>query len=391
MIGYHIDQVLRFHLRCYQLIGMHGLPLSSDVYPRQKSKLLNLWAGCLLTGFSGVVYMCLTSDDDFLYQGDNFSYFNDAMKFGFAEMAILSIYWETLSSQRVHLACFWQLYEALAATFKATPSVRTLRQQLLQHWRFLLIFYGTLLLELALLCVYVLMQEISRHLLLFWITFQPFVLVVHLRNTQFVLHLDLLRQELLQLECELILLVEYSGFAKDSASFAGFDEYLRRRVREKQMIYERINEQCTCFTRGFSYSVLTVLLMIYIRITVDCYFFLYTTFNNIINLGKYLLSPSFLCSYSLSFALSSHRLLPIVSRNPSDTHISLCFTDLHANSAPDCIPATQYCNRLFASFLAGGGLISILSPSILIANYFHRSKTFRYKSYMNLCALIVWV
>ncbi|XP_030080131.1 gustatory receptor 8a-like, partial [Drosophila hydei] len=199
MIGYHIDQVLRFHLRCYQLIGMHGLPLSSDVYPRQKSKLLNLWAGCLLTGFSGVVYMCLTSDDDFLYQGDNFSYFNDAMKFGFAEMAILSIYWETLSSQRVHLACFWQLYEALAATFKATPSVRTLRQQLLQHWRFLLIFYGTLLLELALLCVYVLMQEISRHLLLFWITFQPFVLVVHLRNTQFVLHLDLLRQELLQL------------------------------------------------------------------------------------------------------------------------------------------------------------------------------------------------
>lgn len=288
MRDYRIDQALHFSLRCYQLMGMHGLPLPCDAHPQRKARLLHVWAGCLLMGFSGMAYLCLTSDDDFLYKGDDFSYFNDAMKFGFAEMAILSIYWETLSSQRAYLARFWQLYGALAATHAvtATPSVLTLRQQLVQHWRFLAIFYGTFLLELALLCVYVALQEGSRHLVLFWVTFQPFILVVHLRNTQFVLHMDLLRQELLQLERELILLVEYSSFASSSASFFGFDEYLRHRVIEMQMIYARIYELCTCFRRGFSYSMLTVLLMIYIRITVDCYFFLYTKLSNITNLGK---------------------------------------------------------------------------------------------------------
>ncbi|XP_017869012.1 PREDICTED: gustatory receptor 8a [Drosophila arizonae] len=171
-----------------------------------------------------------------------------------------------------YLGRFWQLYEALAApqTATTTPSGLTLRQQLVQHWRFLAIFYGTFLLEIALLCVYVALQEGSRHLVLFWITFQPFILVVHLRNSQFVLHVHLLRQKLLQMDCELILLVEYSSFANSSASFFGFEEYLRHRMREMQMNYTRIHELCTCCRRGFSCSMLTVLLMTYIRITVDC-------------------------------------------------------------------------------------------------------------------------
>ncbi|EDW08053.1 gustatory receptor 8a isoform X1 [Drosophila mojavensis] len=314
MRDYRIDQVLHFSLRCYQLMGMHGLPLPCDAHPRRKARLLHVWTGCLLMGFSGVAYMCLTSDDEFLYKGDDFSCFNDAMKFGFAEMAILGIYWETLSSQRAYLGRFWQLYEALAATQTATttPSGLTLRQQLVQHWRFLAIFYGTFLLELALLCVYVALQEGSRHLVLFWITFQPFILVVHLRNTQFVLHMDLLRQKLLQLECELILLVEYSSFANSSASFFGFNEYLRRRVREMQMIYARIHELCTCYRRGFSYSMLTVLLMIYIRITVDCYFFLYTKLSNITNLDYYLLLPAVL--HIPAFLYTCQSFMQIVPR-----------------------------------------------------------------------------
>lgn len=134
--------------------------------------------------------------------------------------------------------------------------------------------------------MFVVVQDISRHLLLFWITFQPFVFVVHLRNTQFLLHLELLRQQLVQLECELGLLVEYSRFASGAASFTGFEEYLRQRMREKQLMYERIYELCTSFSRAFSYSVLTVLLMIYIRITVDCYFLYYTIYMSSDNISK---------------------------------------------------------------------------------------------------------
>lgn len=95
-MGYHIDKVLRFHLRFYQLLGLHGLPLPGDAHPSRQAKLLQLWAGCLLTGFSTITFVCLASDDDYLGHEDAFSCFNDGMKYGFAEMAVLSIYGETL-------------------------------------------------------------------------------------------------------------------------------------------------------------------------------------------------------------------------------------------------------------------------------------------------------
>ncbi|KAH8303973.1 hypothetical protein KR044_010950, partial [Drosophila immigrans] len=282
-------QLLELHLRFYQLLGLHGLPLPGDAQTAQRTwQLLRLWAGCLVIGFTAVAVLCLTSVDEFIYQGDAFGSFNDRLKYGFAEVAVLSIYGETLW-QSQPLSRYWQLYAALAPQPAAT-----LWSQLQQHWRFVVTFYGTLVLECLLLCSLASMQVMSRHIVLFWSTFQPFVLVVHLRNTQFVLHLELLRQQLLQLEHELALLAEYSTFASVVSGFDGFEEYLRRCVRHKQLRYACIFELSQCFRGAFKYSVLTVLLMIYVRIAVDCYFMYYTLFNKINIIDYYLLLPAVL-------------------------------------------------------------------------------------------------
>ncbi|KAH8418970.1 hypothetical protein KR222_010591 [Zaprionus bogoriensis] len=281
-----LGQVLHYHSRLYQLLGMHSLPLARDAHPI--AKLLRLWVVCLAMSFSAVVLMCVTSEDEFLYRGDRFGYFNDGLKYAFAELAILTIYAET-AWQRRHLDRFWQLYRRLAPV-----PAGTVHRQLMQHFRFLVAFYGIMLLEIVIICALRFMQHMSRHVMLFWYTFQPLVFAVHLRNFQFLLHLELMRQQLAQLESELALLVDYSGFASDAASFEGFEEYMQRCVRQKQLVYDRVYKLFTCFTQSFSYSVLTVLLMIYVRVSVDCYFMYYTIYNKIDNVDYYLLLPAIL-------------------------------------------------------------------------------------------------
>lgn len=280
-----LGPVLHYHLRFYQLLGMHNLPLTEEkgmwqLWHRVEGKILPCWSVCLVSTFTVLLLFCMTSDDEYLYRGDRFGYFNDGLKYAFAEVAVLTIYVEGLS-QREHLARFWQLYQALSPM----PAIGTVRRQLIKHFRFLISFYGITSLEIAIICLLFRVQIMSRHVMLFWITFQPFVFAVHLRNLQFQLHLELIRQQLVQLEREVSLLSDYSAFASNAASFKGFENYLRRRVRQNQLIYTRIYKLCTCFTQSFSYSVLTVLLMIYVRVAVDCYFMYYTIYTNIDNVG----------------------------------------------------------------------------------------------------------
>lgn len=282
MMAHQLGQVLHYHLRFYQLLGMHGLPLSEGGHRlrKAKAKILPCWAVCLASGFTVLVLICLTSDDEYLYGGDRFGYFNDGLKYAFAELAVLTIYIETLR-QRRHLARFWQLYRTLA------PSpAGTVRRQLEQHFRYLLAFYGINSLEIAILVIFRCVQTMSNQLAHFWSSFQPFVFVVHWRNSQFQLHLELMRQQLVQLEREVTLLADYTAFASDGASFKGFEDYLRRRVRQKQLIYMRIYELYNCFNQSFGYSVLAVLLMIYVRVAADCYFMYYTIYNNFDNIGR---------------------------------------------------------------------------------------------------------
>ncbi|XP_030386710.1 gustatory receptor 8a [Scaptodrosophila lebanonensis] len=320
MMSGRFGGVLQCHLRFYQLCGFHTLSLPLKDWQRggEKSWLLRGWAVCLLVAFSAVTLLVFTSNEEYLYQGDRFGQVNDGLKFCFAELAVVSIYAESLCRHR-QLARFFSLY----ASLHHGPALG-LWQQWRQHARYLIVFYVLAVTDLSLLALFWDQQIMTKHLLLFWTTFQPFICAVHLRNMQFVLHLELLRQQLVQMEQELALLADYSLFASTSATFVGFEDYVRRRLRQKQLQFGRIYEMSRCFQEAFGYSILFVLLTIYVRVLVDCYFMYYTLYQGINEKDYYMLLPGFLqipafiqVSQSCMYLVKriAYRLHSIVARN----------------------------------------------------------------------------
>ncbi|BFG01718.1 gustatory receptor 8a [Drosophila madeirensis] len=296
-----LDHVLHFHLRVYQVLGFHGLPLPGDERPRRTRQLLRAWSLFLLLALSGMVTVCLTSNLDFLYRRDMFGFVNDALKYVFSEVALLSIYAETMASQRA-LARFWWLHGKLSRQQQQQQQQHlgcrlsrpvSLQSELLQHRRYLISLYGILAMEILInICLWQ-VQPSDIHLTLFWSTFEPLVFLMYLRNVQFVLHMELLRQQLAQLERELCLLAEYSRFASETGrSFRDFGHFLRRRLLQKQCVYNDVHEMYSCFQRAFCYSILAVLLSIYVRVAVDCYFMYYTIYIEIANLDYSLILPA---------------------------------------------------------------------------------------------------
>ncbi|KAH8344867.1 hypothetical protein KR067_009665 [Drosophila pandora] len=309
-------QVLHFHLRLFQCLGFHGLPLPGDGDPAGWRRRVRAWGLFLLLALSGLVLVCLFSDEEFLYQGDMFGLVNDALKYIFAELAVLAIYLETLTSQR-DLANFWYLHFRLSSRMMEAGS---LRREFRQYRRFIITMYGLILCELVLFVVLWWIQPISNHLLLFWTTYEPLVVLTYLRNIQFILHMELLRQQLAQLEQELRLLAEYSRFACSGTgrSFPGFETFLQRRLLQKQRVYNGVWEMYRSFQGAFSYSILTVLLSINIRIAVDCYFMYYTIYNNVSNIDYLLIIPAVL--EIPAFVYASQSCMVLVPRIAHQLH-----------------------------------------------------------------------
>ncbi|KAH8274228.1 hypothetical protein KR018_009080 [Drosophila ironensis] len=308
-MGCRWGQVLQWHLRAYQLLGFHGLPLPGDAGPRSFRRRLQLWSLFLLLSLSGLVLYCLTSDDDYLYRGDMFGCTNDALKYAFAELAVVAIYLETLTSQR-NLVNFWYLHDKLSHRgLVLEPG--GLWGEMLQYKRYLISLYGLIACELLFHLVMWQVQPLSRHMRLFWCTYEPLVCLTYMRNLQFVLHLELLRQQLANLERELTLLAEYSRFACSGTgrSFPGFHSFLRRRLHQKQRVYNDIWRMFRSFQGAFNFSILAVLLSVNIRIAVDCYFMYYTVYNNVPNIDYYLIIPALLEIPAFIYASQSCMLL----------------------------------------------------------------------------------
>ncbi|XP_017063951.1 gustatory receptor 8a [Drosophila eugracilis] len=324
----HLGRVLQFHLRLYQVLGFHGLPLPGDVNPDRIRRQLMAWSLFLLIALSVLIMFCLFSSEEFLYRGDMFGCVNDALKYAFAELAVVAIYVETLSSQR-HLANFWWLHHKLGGQKVGSGSLKSECQQ---YRRYLLSLYIMMGSELLLHLVMWQVQPLSHHMLLFWCTYEPIVCLTYMRNVQFVMHLELLREQLTSLERELGLLAEYSRFASETGrSFRGFESFLRRRLLQKQRIYSDVYDMLKCFQGAFNYSILAVLLTINIRIAVDCYFMYYTVYNNVPNIDYYLLLPALLEIPALIYA--SQSCMVIVPRIAHQLHNIV--TDSGCCSCPD--------------------------------------------------------
>ncbi|XP_017055498.1 gustatory receptor 8a [Drosophila ficusphila] len=322
-----LDRVLQFHLRLYQWLGLHGLPLPGDANPARIRKQLIAWAIFLLTALSGLIVTCLFSDEEFLYRGDTFGGVNDGLKYVFAQLAVVAIYVETIGSQR-QLANFWWLHSQLSHKVGAM----SLRREMQQYRHYLISLYGMILCELLFHLGLWLYQSMTRHIFLFWVTYEPLVCLTYMRNVQFVLHMELLREQLAALERELGLLAEYSRFASETGrSFSGFETFLRRRLLQKQRLYSEIYDMFTCFQEAFKFSILAVLLTINIRIAVDCYFMYYTIYNNILNFDYYLILPALL--EIPAFIYASQSCMVIVPRIAYQLHSIV--TDSGCCSSPD--------------------------------------------------------
>ncbi|KAH8238431.1 hypothetical protein KR032_006811 [Drosophila birchii] len=322
-----LGQVLQFHLRLYQLLGFHGIALPGDKSPGRMRTRLRAWSLFLLVSLSALIVMCLTSNDEFLYRGDMFGCANDALKYIFAEIAVVAIYLETLASQR-HLAGFWWFHAKLSQRV----TVISLRRELLQYCRYLICLYGLMLFELLLHLGLWQIQPPSHHMVLFWMTYEPLVCLTYMRNVQFVLHMELLREQLAHLEREMVLLAQYSKFACETGrSFSGFEDFLRRSLLQKQRIYNDVYDMFRCFQGAFNFSILAVLLTINIRIAVDCYFMYYTIYNSIANIDYYLILPALL--EIPAFIYASQSCMVIVPRIAHQLHSIV--TDSGCCSFPD--------------------------------------------------------
>ncbi|XP_016937252.2 gustatory receptor 8a [Drosophila suzukii] len=323
-----LGRVLEFHLRLYQVLGFHGLPLPGDGSPARTRRQLMAWSLFLLISLSGLIITCLTSGEEFLYRGDMFGCVNDALKYVFAELAVAAIYLETLSSQR-HLANFWWLHAKLGGRRVGAAS---LRSEFQQYRRYLVSLYGMMCSELLLHLGLWQVQPLTNHMFLFWSSYEPLVCLTYMRNIQFVLHLELLREQLTALERELGLLAEYSRFASETGrSFPGFESFLRRRLLHKQRLYSDVYDMLKCFLGAFNFSILAVLLTINIRIAVDCYFMYYSMYNNVVNIDYYLILPALL--EIPAFIYASQSCMVVVPRIAHQLHNIV--TDSGCCSCPD--------------------------------------------------------
>lgn len=281
------SRVLLAHLNVFTLIGYCLFTNTSKTETNKKMEVfLIFWSSLLLVCCNIAAIGAILSTDDFLFKGDAFSCFNDVMKFVFADIAITCSYLETIF-KRNSLKQFWILYYLLQEKQPClAKGAFSNFKELWQNGRFLVIFYTLVVAEFFFLALFWIFENKSRHLILFWALFTPLAYAVYLRNMQFIFYIEIVRMELVKLQKDLHLLVEYSRFVANNCSFKSFEGLLRRRIADKQKRYGTIFEMFEHFQNSFGYSIAAVLVMIYVRVLVDSYFIYYTSYHVGMRFGK---------------------------------------------------------------------------------------------------------
>lgn len=322
-----IPKILRTHLRFFSLIGYHGVSFSGDFKRRALiQNCQSCWSGLLLVLFNVMAFVALFSGEDFLFTGDKFGYFNDTLKVVFANIAVTVSFVETIL-KRSHIKRFWQIYDNLQIVGRNEKDLFD-SNGWRENKRFLGIFYAFVFMETSVVIVFFIFQNITRHLILFWSIFTPLMYTVHLRNMQFIFYLEVLRLELMKLKQDLKLLVDYSNFVTYGCAFEGFEEFLRKNLLEKQKHYHQIYEMFEEFQNGFAFSMIAVLLMIYIRVLVDVYFAYYTFYRDWNKIGM-LAGKMYRKIFFFLTPLMYRRNNPVSATVFTNSYFFNCFKKLH--------------------------------------------------------------
>ncbi|XP_017468869.1 PREDICTED: gustatory receptor 8a-like [Rhagoletis zephyria] len=272
-----IPSVLRFYIRLFQFIGCFDASLRTQSNEQKLAEhRLVTWTNLLLLVFSLTTVNTFFRPHAFLFITESFGYFVDALKVCIAQLTVSIIYIETVF-RRCALQRFWQKYALLNQyTMEGAQSrERNWPSQLRVHRRFLNMFWGVTVFDLIIQIVYLIFRQKNDHLLQFWAMFTPYTYIVHLRNMQIIFHIEIMRLELEKLRNDIGLLAEYTCFARRVVPFAGFEDFVRRKLAEKQLVFQHIHEMFNYFQQAFGVSSIAVLLMTYVRLVVDAYFMLY--------------------------------------------------------------------------------------------------------------------
>ncbi|XP_069966411.1 gustatory receptor 8a-like [Bactrocera oleae] len=270
--------VVRFHTRLFQIIGC--CDVSWHTQPREKrlaEQRLVAWTVLVLLIYSFVFINTFVHPSAFLFTSESFGYFVDALKVCMAYVTVAIIYMETVL-RRHALQLFWQRYAMLNPTSNQKVEATNIywRSQLRAYHRFLYVFYGITVLDFILEIIYYVLREKDDHMLQFLVMFTPYTYMIHLRNMQIIFHIVIINHELVKLRHDISLLAEYTRFTRNRIPFVGFEDFVRQKLAEKQLIYQRIYEMCDYFQQALGISAIAVLLMTYVRLVVDAYFTLYS-------------------------------------------------------------------------------------------------------------------
>ncbi|XP_050329631.1 gustatory receptor 8a-like [Bactrocera neohumeralis] len=270
--------VVRFHTRLFQIIGC--CDVSWQTQPREKrlaEQRLVAWTVLVLLIYSFVFINTFVHPSAFLFTSESFGYFVDALKVCLAYVTVAIIYTETVL-RRHALQHFWQRYALLnpASNQQVEPMKIDWRSQLRAYHRFLYVFYGITVFDLILEIIYYVTRAKDDHMLQFLLMFTPYTYMIHLRNMQIIFHIVIINHELVKLRHDIGLLAEYTRFTRNTMPFVGFEDFVRQKLAEKQLIYQRIYEMCDYFQQALGASTIAVLLMTYVRLVVDAYFSLYS-------------------------------------------------------------------------------------------------------------------
>lgn len=276
-----VSPILRWHMKIFRVFGYCTLPLNGNI---KVGRWLTVWSLLLTIQFNVMTYIAIFKKDSFLFTSDKFGYFNDILKFVFSDIAVTSSYILSIWN-RTYLHEFWKCYGNLQKKCKIEPKF-TWREDIWQNRRFLLTFYVVVICESLVMIIFIRFQLATRSFIMFWAFFTPFIYAVHLRNMQFVCYIEVIRLELIKVKQDLQLLVDYSRFQAYGTGFKGFEQFLRIKILEKQKNYQTIYEMYDYFQRSFGFSIITVLVMIYVRILVDSYFGYYTIYRGWNKIGK---------------------------------------------------------------------------------------------------------
>ncbi|XP_053949211.1 gustatory receptor 8a-like [Anastrepha ludens] len=269
--------VVRFHIRFFQFFGCFDVSLHPQ--PNQQKRAehrLSTWTYLLLLVFSLTTVNTFFRPGAFLFIWEGFGYFIDAFKVFMAQITITIIYMETVLC-RCALRKFWHRYTMLnqGPNGRGQTTEGDWLTQLCVHRGFLSIFYGITVFDLIIQIAYIIMPPKDDHLLQFWVMFTPFMYLIHVRNMQIIFHIGIIRHELEKLRNDMGLIAEYTSFAQSVAPAVGFEDFVRRKLAEKQLVFQRIYEMFYYFKHAFGISTIAVLLMTYVQLVVDSYFVLH--------------------------------------------------------------------------------------------------------------------